>query len=73
MGREIFLRCRVSNIIILVKLIVGQRVVTCLSVYAPQSSQNDEVKGLLFDQLRAVTVRIPGSEFLINAEIGMAM
>ena len=56
---------RVSDRIILVKLIVGQRVVTFLSVYAPQNGLSDEVKDLFFDQLRAVTVRIPGSEFLI--------
>ena len=34
---------------------------------------SDEVKDLFFDQLRAVTARIPGSEFLIPSEIGMAM
>ena len=56
---------RVSDRIILVKLIVGQRVVTFLSVYAPQSGLRDEVKDLFFDQLHAVTARIPGSEFLI--------
>ena len=48
------------------KLIVGQRVVTSfLSVYAPQSGLNVEVKDLFFDQLLAVTARIPASEFLI--------
>ena len=56
---------RVSNRIILVKLIVGQHVVTFLSVYAPQSGLSDEVKDLFFDQLHAVNARIPASEFLI--------
>ena len=56
---------RVSDRIVLVKLIVGQRVVTFLSVYAPQNGLSDEVKDLFFDQLRAVTARIPASEFLI--------
>ena len=56
---------RVSDRIILVKLVVGQRVVTFLSVYAPQSGLSDEVKDLFFDQLHAVTARIPASEFLI--------
>ena len=37
---------RVSDRIILVKLIVGQHVVTFLSVYAPQSGLSDEVKVL---------------------------
>ena len=45
------------------KLIVGQRVVTFLSVYAPLSGLSDEVMDLFFDQLRAVNARIPGSEF----------
>ena len=36
-----------------------------LSVYASQNGQSDEVKDLFFDQLRAVTARIPGSEFLV--------
>ena len=68
---------RVSDRIILVKLIVGQHVVTFLSVYAPHSGLNDEVKDLFFDQLRAVTTRIPASEFLIpcgdwNDHVGCA-
>ena len=54
---------RVSDRIILVKRIVGQRVVTFLSLYAPQKGLSDDVKS--FDQLLAVTVRIPASEFLI--------
>ena len=62
---------RVSDRIILVKLIVGQCVVTFLSVYAPQSGLSDEVKDLFFDQLRAVTARIPASEFLIPCGTAM--
>ena len=56
---------RVSYRIILVKLIVSQCVLTFLSVYALQSCLSDEVKDLFFDQLCAVTARIPASEFLI--------
>ena len=68
---------RISDTIILVKLIVCQRVVTFLSVYAPQSGLSDEVKDLFFDPLRAVTARIPASEFLIpcidwNGHVGRA-
>ena len=68
---------RVSDRIILVELIVGQRVVTFLSVYAPQSGLSDEVNELFFDQLCAVTARIPASEFLIpcgdwNGHVGRA-
>ena len=59
------------------KLIVSQQVVTFLSVYAPQSGLSDEIKDLFFDQLRAVTARIPASEFLIpcgdwNGHVGRA-
>ena len=69
---------RVSDRIILVKLIVGQSVVTFLSVYAPQIGLNDEVKDLFFDQLRAVIARILASEFLIpcgdcNGHVGKCM
>ena len=60
---------RVSDRIILVKLIVGQRVVTFLSLYAPQSGLSDEVKDLFFDQLSAVTASIPGFEFLKDVAI----
>ena len=48
---------RVSDRIILVKLIVGQHVDTILCVSAPQWS-SDEVKDIFFDQLGAVTARI---------------
>ena len=51
---------RLSDRIILVKPIVGQRVVTFLSVYAPQSGLSDQVKDLFFAQLRAVTARWDG-------------
>ncbi|XP_056022150.1 craniofacial development protein 2-like [Ostrea edulis] len=51
--------------IVLVKLVVGQRVLSILSVYAPQSGLNDVQKDQLYDQLRAVTVKIPASDFLI--------
>ena len=68
---------RVCDRILLVKLIVGQRVVTLLSVYAPQSGLSDVDKDLFFDQLRAVTARIPRSELLIqcgdwNSHVGRA-
>ena len=59
---KVFEMQRVSGRIILVKLIVGQRVIIFfLSVYAPQSGLSDVDKYLLFDQLRAVTARIPRS------------
>ena len=59
------MRCKEVLTISLVKLTVGQRAVTFLSVYAPQIGLSDEDKDLFFDQLRAVTARISKSEFLI--------
>ena len=56
---------RVFDRIILVKLVVSQRVVTLLSVYAPQSALSDVDKDVFFDQLHAVTARIPRPELLI--------
>ena len=56
---KVFKVQRVSDRILLVKLVVGQRVVTLLSVYSPQSGLSDVDKDLFFDQLRAVTARIP--------------
>ena len=66
---------RVSDRILLVSFIVGQRVVTLLSVYAPQSGLSDVDKDLFFDQLRAVTAGIPRPEILIpygdwNGDVG---
>ena len=51
--------------------------VTFLSVYTPQSGLSDGIKDLFFDQLRAVTARIPASEFLLpcgdwNGSVGRA-
>ena len=57
---------RVFEQIILVKIIVGHRVLCFLSVNAPQCGLSDSVKDLFYDQLRAVTAMIPASEFLIS-------
>ena len=55
---------KVSDRIILVKLTVGQLVVTFLSVYAPQSGLSDVDKDLIFDQRPGVTARIPSNFFV---------
>ena len=55
---------RVSDRIILLKMIVGQCVLTFLSVRAPQCGLSDADKDLYYDQLRAVTAKIPASELL---------
>ena len=55
---------RVSDRIIPLKMIVGQCVITFLSVYAPQCFLSDADKDLLYIQRCAVTGKIPVSEFL---------
>ena len=45
-------------------MIVGQFVITYLSVYAPQCGLSDADKNLFYDQLRAVIANISASEFL---------
>ena len=47
------------------KVIVKQRVLCFLSVYAQQCSLGNTVKGLFYDQLNAVIEMIPVSKFLI--------
>lgn len=47
---------------------MGQCVLSFSSVYAPQSSLSDAVKDQFYDQLPAVTARIPASELLIPCE-----
>ena len=47
------------------KILVGQRVLSLLSVSAPQYGLSDSVKDLLYDQLRAEAAMIPASAFLI--------
>ena len=62
---------RVSDKIILAKLIVGQRVVTFLSEYAPQSGLSDEACPLI-----SCVLWLPGSQhqnFWSHVEIGTAM
>ena len=56
---------RISDRIILVKLVVGERVLTFLSVYAPQCGLSDTVKDEFYDQLHALTAKIPKSEVLL--------
>ena len=54
-----------ANKIILVKIIVGQRVLWYLSGYAPQCGCSDAVKYVVNDLLSDMTSLIPPSEFLI--------
>ena len=57
--QKVFEVKRVSDRIILIKLVVGLRVLNVLSIYAPQSGLSDNDKDNFYDQLRAVTADIP--------------
>ena len=56
---------RVSDRIILIKLVVGLGMLNILSIYAPQSGLSDTEKDNFYDQIRAVTTEIPASELLL--------
>ena len=59
------LEVKQTNKIILVKIIVGQRVLWYVSAYAPQCGCSDAVKYPVNDLLSDMTSLIPASELLI--------
>lgn len=68
---------RISDRIIMLKLIVGSTVLTVLSVYAPQVGLSEPEKDAFYDKLREVVAKIPEKEFLLpcgdwNGHIGKA-
>ena len=63
---------RISDRIILVKLIVCQHVVNFLSVYTPQSGSSDEVKELFFDSCVQWLPASHDPNFWSHMEIGKA-
>ena len=56
---------RISDIIILIRLVIGKVVFTFLSVYAPQAGLQEAEKDRFYNQLQSVLARIPASEVLI--------
>ena len=56
---------RISDRILILKLIIGKAVLTFISVYAPQASLPEAVKELFFDQLQVAVAKVPASEILI--------
>ena len=68
---------RISDRIILLKLIVGDAVLTFISVYAPQTNRPESEKVHFYDQLQRVVAKVPSSEILIpvgdwNGHVGAA-
>ena len=47
--------------------------VSAFSVYSPQCGLSDSVKDIFYDQLRAMTAKIPASESSSHVGIGMVM
>ena len=56
---------RISDRIILIRLILGKAVFTFLSVYAPQTGLPDSDKERFYDQLQSTIAKIPAAEMLI--------
>ena len=55
---------RVSDKIMLVKLVVGKSTVTVLLVYAPQAGLGDSVKDLFYENLHWTLTKISASDIL---------
>ena len=68
---------RISDRILLLKLIIGKAILTFISVYAPQSNLPEALKELFYDQLQHAVAKVPASEILIpvgdwNGHVGTA-
>lgn len=68
---------RISDRILLLKMVIGRKVYSFLSVYAPQAGLGDADKDRFYDQLRSVVAKTPASEILIpcgdwNGHVGVA-
>ena len=55
---------RVSDRIMLIKLVVGKSIVTVLSVYAPQAGLHESVKCFFYKNLQWTLTKISASEIL---------
>ena len=56
---------RVSDRIMLIKLLVGEVVLTVLSVYAPQTGLEESTKDAFYDSLQTVISELPDNEIVI--------
>ena len=66
---------RVSDRILLLKLLVGETIITVVSVYAPQCGLDQSTKDAFYDDLQYVMSKVKDQEFLIpcgdwNGHIG---
>ena len=56
---------RVSDRIMLSKLLLGEAVLTVLSVYAPQTGLEESTKDAFYDSLQTVISELPDKEIVI--------
>ena len=66
---------RVSDRLMLIKIIVGETIVTVLSAYAPQVGLDDAAKDAFYDDLQSTVAKVSASEVLVpcgdfNGHIG---
>ena len=67
---------RITDRILLLKIIIGNAVYTFISLYAPQSGLPEPEKDRFYDQLQSTVAKIPASEMLIivgdwNGHVGV--
>ena len=62
---------RVSDRIMLIKLLVGEAVLMILSIYAPQTGLEESTKDAFYDSLQTVISELPDKEIVIPVETGM--
>ena len=55
----------------LIKLLLGEAVLTVLSVYAPQTGLEESTKDAFYDSLQTVISELPDKEIVILAETAM--
>ena len=56
---------RVNDRIIVVKFLIGKRIVTAVSIYTPQCRLSEEEKDKFYDELIAVTSKFGDNELVI--------
>ena len=56
---------RVNERIMCLKVLIGDKLVTCICAYAPQTGRSTEEKDCFWDQMISVTESIPASELIV--------
>ena len=56
---------RVNERIMCLKVLIGDKLVTCICAYAPQTGRSAEEKDSFWDQMISVTGSIPASELFV--------